>query len=102
MNKPKSMEPRKLPTWREMNMDTSPAAEAVLFQLYREAPVWKKWRTVCSLNETVRALAMSGLRRRYPKATSTQLRRLLADIMLGPELAERVYGPHPTPLESIE
>jgi hypothetical protein len=33
---------RRLPTWREMNMDTSPEAEAVLFKLWREAPAWRK------------------------------------------------------------
>ena len=27
---------RHLPTWREMNMDTSPEAEAVLFKLWRD------------------------------------------------------------------
>ncbi len=88
------MDGRRLPTWREMHMDTSPAVEAVQFKLYREAPAWKKWRAVCSLNATARTLATSGLRRRYPEATPEMLRRLLADIMLGPELAERVYGPH--------
>ena len=89
------MDARRLPTWREMNMDTSPAVEALQFKFYREAPVWKKWKAVCSLNETVRTLAMSGLRRRYPEATPELLRRFLADIMLGQELAARVYGAHP-------
>jgi hypothetical protein len=89
------MDARRLPTWREMNMDTSPAVEEVQFKLYREAPVWKKWRAVCSLNATARTLATSGLRRRYPEATPEMLRRFLADIMLGPELAERVYGSRP-------
>jgi hypothetical protein len=27
---------RRLPSWREMNMDTSPEAEAVLFKLWRD------------------------------------------------------------------
>lgn len=29
----------------------------------------------------------------HPQATPEILRRLLADMVLGPELAERVYGP---------
>jgi len=96
------MDARRLPTWREMNMDTSPAAEAVQFKLYRGAPVWKKWKAVCSLNETARTLAMSGLRCRYPEATPELLRRFLADIMLGQALAARVYGPYPTSPEDSE
>ncbi len=89
----------RLPTWREMHMDTTPVAEAVQFKLYREAPVWKKWKAVCSLNETARTLAMSGLRRRYPTATPERLRHWLADMMLGPELAARIYGLHAVSLE---
>ena len=36
---------------------------------------------------------IDGLRQRHPQATPEQLRRLLADLWLGPELAARVYGP---------
>lgn len=45
-------------------------------------------RTVCDL-------AMSGLRERYPDASANELRRRLADIVLGKELALRAYGPFP-------
>jgi len=33
------------------------------------------------------------LRQRHPNASPEELRRRLADILLGPELAVRVYGP---------
>jgi hypothetical protein len=39
---------------------------------------------------------LSGLRQRYPQATPEELRRL-ADLLLGPELAARAYGPLPEP-----
>jgi hypothetical protein len=45
------------------------------------------------LNQSARALALCGLRRRYPHATPVELRRHLADLVLGAELAARVYGP---------
>jgi hypothetical protein len=40
----------------------------------------------------VKSLALSGLRARYPEDSPEKLRRRLADILLGPELAEKVYG----------
>ena len=83
------------PTWREMNRDTTPEAEAVLFRLLREAPVWRKWQLMEDLNRTARRLAPSRAGRRYPEATPEELRRPLADQLLGPELAAEVYGPGP-------
>ena len=74
--------------------DTRPEAEAVLIELLRQAPAWRKMQMVDQLNQTVRLLALSGLRTRYPTATPQTLRRL-ADLLLGPDLAARVYGPLP-------
>ena len=73
--------------------DTSPEAERVLIDLLRQAPAWRKLRMVNQLNASVRTLALSGLRQRYPQATEAELRRHLADMLLGPELAARAYGP---------
>jgi hypothetical protein len=41
---------RRLPTWREMNRDTSPEAEEVLFKLLRETPGWRKWEMMEDMN----------------------------------------------------
>ena len=86
---------QRLPTWREMNRDTSPEAEAVLVRLWRETPAWRKWELMEDLNRTARLLALAGLRRRYPDDSPEQLRRRLADLLLGPELAAKAYGPGP-------
>ncbi|MBM4457585.1 MAG: hypothetical protein FJ011_07465 [Chloroflexi bacterium] len=72
--------------------DTHPDAERVLIELMREAPAWRKLALVAQMNETVRVLLLSGLRERYPQATPDELRRRLADLLLGPELAARAYG----------
>lgn len=85
----------KLPTWREMNSDTTPEAEAILLAYWREAPAWEKWHRMIELNRSARSLAVAGLRRRYPDAAEEEIRRRLADLLLGPELAARVYGPPP-------
>ena len=45
------------------------------------------------MNQTVRTLALSGLRQRYPNDSDELLQRRLADLILGPELASRAYGP---------
>jgi hypothetical protein len=73
--------------------DTPPETERVLFAMLREMPPWRKVELVVPLNQTVRELALTGLRERYPNASPEELRRRLADIVLGPELAEKAYGP---------
>ena len=72
--------------------DTRPEAERVQIALLRQAPPWRKLHMVGQMNQTVRTLALSGLRQRYPQATPQELRRRLADLVLGPALAARVYG----------
>lgn len=44
---------------------------------------------VGQLNWTVRTLALSGLRQRHTEATPQELRRRLADLLLGPSLAAK-------------
>ena len=86
---------RRLPSWREMNWDTTPEAEAILFKLWREAPAWRKLEIMEGLNRSARQLALMGLRQRFPDAFDEELRWRLAVITLGKELATRVYGSVP-------
>lgn len=72
--------------------DTRPEAEAVLVQLTRQAPPWRKLQMMGQLNNSARTMMMSGLRERYPHASDTELRRRLADLVLGPEVALKIYG----------
>ncbi len=73
--------------------DTQPAAEQILLQLLRQASPQRKFEMLGQMNEAARTLALSGLRQRHPDATYQELRRRLADLLLGPVLAEKVYGP---------
>lgn len=75
--------------------DTSRAAERVLFELALRAPAWRKVELMGEMYRAVCDLALSGLRDRYPHSSANELRRRLADILLGTELALRVYGPFP-------
>lgn len=73
--------------------DTSPEVENLQIQLLRQASPWRKLEMLRQMNETARTLALSGLRQRHPQATPDKLRRRLADLLLGSEIAAEAYGP---------
>jgi hypothetical protein len=62
-------------------------------ELIRRMTPARKIELVGEMNQAVRELALAGLRHRHPSDSPAQLIRRLADLQLGPELAERVYGP---------
>jgi hypothetical protein len=80
---------------RTQAADTHPEAERVLIELLRGASPARKMALVLSANRTAHALALRGLRDRHPGESPTRLRRRLADLWLGPELARKAYGPLP-------
>lgn len=80
------------PSWRDLHPGDDPAAEAVQFERWRTASPAAKMRQLAALNEMAWRLAMAGLRRRHPSAGPGELRRLLADMVLGSDLAASVYG----------
>ncbi len=71
--------------------DTHPKMEAMQIEFIRRMPSWKKVAVVDGLNETVKALAVSGIKERHPNATPQEISRMLAELMLGAELARKVY-----------
>jgi hypothetical protein len=72
--------------------DTSPAMEALQVQLLRTAPSWRKMEMLAGLNASARKLALAGLHQRYPQAGEAELKRRLAALLLGPDLARKVVG----------
>jgi hypothetical protein len=78
-----------------LSEDTAPEIERMQLDLLREMPAWRKVELVGEMYRTVRTMALAGLRERHPHDSPERIRRRLADLMLGPELAERVYGPLP-------
>ena len=72
--------------------DTHPKMEALQIQLWRQANPTRKLHMLAQLNASVRTLALAGLRSRFPKASEDELRRRLADLLLGVDLARKVYG----------
>ena len=74
-----------------LSSDTHPKMEQIQIEVIRRMPSWKKIAVMEGLNETVRALAITGIKQRHPNATPAQVRRMLADLILGAELARKVY-----------
>jgi hypothetical protein len=75
-----------------LSSDTHPKMEALQIQFWREASPTRKMHVLAQLNASARTLALAGLRSRYPQASENELRRRLADLLLGEELARRAYG----------
>ena len=71
--------------------DTHPKMERMQIEFIRRMPAWKKFSIVDGLNETVKTLAIAGLKQRNPQAKPEEIHRMLAELMLGQELAKRVY-----------
>jgi len=78
-----------------LSPDTDPEIEKLQIDGLRQMPPWRKMALVSSMNRMVRCLALAGLRQRYPDDSPAQRRRRLADLILGPDLAARAYGPEP-------
>ncbi|OIN97425.1 MAG: hypothetical protein COS37_06320 [Anaerolineae bacterium CG03_land_8_20_14_0_80_58_20] len=72
--------------------DTHPKMETLQIQLWRQASPTRKMHMLAQLNASAHTLALMGLRSRYPQASEGELRRRLAGLILGDELARKVYG----------
>jgi hypothetical protein len=72
--------------------DTHPKMEALQIQLLRQASPTQKMNMLAQLNEFARLLALAGLRSQYPQAAEAEIRRKLAVLLLGKDLAYKVYG----------
>ena len=73
--------------------DTHPEIAALQRRLLRQASPARKLAMLGQMNQTVKTLALSGLKSRYPTDFADMLKRRLADLVLGPMLAQMVYGP---------
>jgi hypothetical protein len=73
--------------------DTHPDAERVYLRLLSQAPVWRKMEIVDQLYAMAVSLGRAGIRRRHPQADDEEVRLRLARLLLGNDLATRVYGP---------
>jgi hypothetical protein len=77
--------------------DIDPRAERVYIAILRRLSAWEKANLIADMAESGRQLVLLNLRKRHPDAGEEEILRYLAERMLGPELARRVYGPLPEP-----
>jgi len=71
--------------------DTDPKIEKLQIEIIRSMPAWKKISIVDSLNQTLKTLMISGIKERNPSASPQQVQYNLAELLLGEELARKVY-----------
>ncbi|MGE5221575.1 MAG: hypothetical protein ACM3PY_04000 [Omnitrophica WOR_2 bacterium] len=72
--------------------DTRPEAENILIELLKKTPPWRKIEMVGQMNMAVKTVMISGLKDRFPQDPPEVIQRRLADLILGPEMAAKVYG----------
>ena len=72
--------------------DTDTETRRLHLEMMRSAPPWRKVELMDDLNQTLKLLILGELRRLFPAAPEEELRRRLADRLLGDDLAERAYG----------
>ena len=77
-----------------LSEDTHPEIERIQIKLIRQASSARKFEMVTQMNNTVRAFMFAGLERRNPNATPEEIRHLFANLLLGEELARKVYAYH--------
>ena len=75
--------------------DTSPEAWQVFIELQRQMSPSEKLRRTLDYSDSMRRATAAGLRQRYPQASEREIFLRLAQITLGDELAEKVYGTVP-------
>ncbi len=75
-----------------LSSDTHPKMEALQIELLRQASPTRKMNMLAQLNASARLLALTGLRSQYPGASEAELRRKLADLLLGEDLARKFLG----------
>lgn len=74
----------------KLSSDTTPAAEELIFKLLAKKSAAERLQMVCQTSAAMRALAMNGLRQRYPQDSEAQLKVRLAELLYGAEVAAAV------------
>ncbi len=77
-----------------LSADTDPRIEKIQIEMLRQVSAERKMRMVAQMNYTVRTFMLAGLKQRNPDASPDTLRRMLAELLLGEELARKVCNYH--------
>ena len=80
---------------RALTEDTSPEAERVLIELWRQCTPARKFALVLDTTRALQEFVFAGAQERHPTESSERLRYRFAELWLGPELTRQVYGAMP-------
>jgi hypothetical protein len=75
--------------------DTNPAAETMRLRALQAMSPARRLSLALGWSRSVRELTRSSLRQQYPELPPQDLHRLLAERLLGKELALKAYGTLP-------
>lgn len=84
--------PRNRFVWHELCPGERFYADPRFNDLLRELSPAQKWALSAELTDLCRNLIRQRLCERNPSATEEDLHRMLAEVLLGRELADKVYG----------
>lgn len=74
--------------YKPQSIDTSIEADVLIFQLLRQLSPQQKVQRTCAFNQSVRRLAISGIKNQYPNATEAKVRQEFIKRCLGAEWIE--------------
>lgn len=77
-----------------LSEDTDPKIEKIQLEFLRTLQPYRKFQMVCQMNSMVYTFMLAGVKQRHPDATPDVLHKIMADLILGKELAQKVWSYH--------
>lgn len=75
--------------------DTSPAAEAMRLHALRVMSPARRLGLALGWSRSVRELSRASIQQTHPDLSEAQIHRMVAERLIGAELAAKAYGPPP-------
>ena len=72
-------------------LDTSPEQRRRYYEFLRSLTVEQRGRKVTSLCQSMRTMAIAGIRTRQPDVGPAEIDRQLVELLYGPRLAARLF-----------
>lgn len=79
-----------------MRQDTDPKIAARYHELSAALAPCERLRIAAQLSQSVRELALAGVRQRYPDASFAEVRWRFTEVLYGTAVATRVFGALPS------
>lgn len=77
--------------------DTTPEARRIQLDALRRLDGPTRLEMACRMSDDARAMSEAGIRHRHPEWSDREVHRALLELLLGPDLANRVLNARLTP-----